>query len=92
MNVIKLKEFDNEQDAIKMEVDLIRFLGKKKNGGLLYNITDGGDGVSGYVYTDSVREKMRSFAISNNSYLNFPQNQKGENHPMFGKNSHLLIK
>jgi len=83
--VIKLKEFDNEQDAIKMEIDLIRFLGKKKNGGLLYNITDGGDGVSGYVYTDNVREKMRSFAISNNSYLNFTQNQKGENHPMFGK-------
>jgi hypothetical protein len=83
--VIKLKEFDNEQDAIKMEVDLIRFLGKKKNGGLLYNITDGGDGVSGYVYTDRVREKMRNFAISNNFYLNFPQNQRGENHPMFGK-------
>jgi hypothetical protein len=82
---IKLKEFDNEQDAIKMEIDLIRFLGKKKNGGLLYNITDGGDGVSGYVYTDRVREKMRNFAISNNFYLNFPQNQRGENHPMFGK-------
>lgn len=83
--VVKLKEFDNEQDAIKMEVDLIRFLGKKKNGGLLYNITDGGDGVSGYVYTDIVREKMRKIAIINNFYLNFPQNQKGENHPMFGK-------
>lgn len=82
--VIKLKEFDNEQDAIKMEVDLIRFLGKKKNGGLLYNITDGGDGVSGYVYTDEQREERRIISIKINSKQYFPDT-KGENHPMFGK-------
>jgi hypothetical protein len=82
--VIKLKEFDNEQDAIKMEVDLIRFLGKKKNGGLLYNITDGGDGVSGYVYTDEQKEERRIISIKINSKQYFPDT-RGENHPMFGK-------
>lgn len=83
--VVKLKEFDNEQDAVKMEINLISFLGKKKSGGLLYNITDGGDGLSGYIFTDDAREKMRNFAVNNKSHLKFPQDQKGSNHPMFGK-------
>lgn len=47
-------------------------------------LTDGGDGASGYIYTDEVREKMRKIAIEKKSYLYFPI-QKGESHPMFGK-------
>jgi hypothetical protein len=82
--VIKLREFDNEQDAINLEIDLIYFLGKKKNGGLLYNITDGGDGVSGYEYTEEQKEKRRQISIEINSSQYFPDN-KGKNHPMYGK-------
>ncbi len=82
--VIKLKEFEDEKEAIQMEIDLIRFLGKKKNGGLLYNTTDGGDGLSGYIFTDEVKEKMRENAVINKVHLHF-SNNKGERHPMFGK-------
>jgi hypothetical protein len=82
--VVKLKEFDNEEDAIKLEVNLISFLGKKKNGGLLYNLTDGGDGISGYRHSDKTKQLLRLINIENNSYLRFPDN-KGENHNLYGK-------
>ena len=89
--IIKLKEFDNEEDAINLEIKLIKHLGRKKSGGLLYNMTDGGDGVSGYVYTDEVKEKMSKKAIENKNHLKL-QNYwnkntilSGENHPMFGR-------
>lgn len=82
--VIKLKEFDNEEDAIKLEIKLVSFLGKRKNGGLLYNLTDGGDGISGYRHTEETKQLLRLLNIENKSYLRFPDT-KGENHPMYGK-------
>ena len=83
-NAIKLKEFDSEEEALKMEIDLIYFLGRKKYGGMLYNMTNGGEGISGYRHTNDQREKMRNRCIKNESYKYFP-NTKGVNHPMFGK-------
>lgn len=82
--VYKIKEFEYEEDAIKMEIDLIHFLGKKKNGGVLYNTTDGGDGLSGYKFTDEQKEKMRIYSIESKSYQYFPDTS-GEKHPLFGK-------
>ena len=89
--IVKLREFENEEDAINLEIKLIKHLGRKKSGGLLYNMTDGGDGVSGYVYTDEAKEKMSKKAIENKnhirlqSYWNKNTILSGENHPMFGK-------
>jgi hypothetical protein len=89
--IVKLREFENEEDAINLEIKLIDYLGRKKSGGLLYNMTDGGDGVSGYVYTDEAKEKMSKKAIENKNhirlqiYWNRNTILSGENHPMFGK-------
>jgi hypothetical protein len=83
--VLKLKSFEFEKDALNFEKELIKSIGTIKVGGLLYNTTDGGIGFSGYQFTDDVKEKMRLYSIENKLYLNFPQNQKGENHPMWGK-------
>lgn len=83
--VLKLKSFECEESALNFEKELIKSIGTIKVGGLLYNTTDGGIGLSGYHFTDEVREKMRLYSIENKSHLNFPKNQKGENHPMWGK-------
>jgi hypothetical protein len=83
-SVVKLKEFDNEQDAIDLEINLIKFLRKIKDGGVLYNITDGGDGISGYKKSEIQKEKSRKFAIENKLHKYFPNNS-GINHPFFGK-------
>jgi group I intron endonuclease len=82
--IIKIKEFSNEQDALDFECLLIDNIKNIRNDGLLYNTTDGGAGVPGYIFTDEVRERMSKNAIKNKSHLNFPDNT-GENHPMYGK-------
>ena len=48
--IIKLKSFNNEVEAIEFEKLLIKDIGRIKNGGYLYNLTDGGEGVSGYKF------------------------------------------
>jgi hypothetical protein len=52
-----------EEDAFSFEKYLIQFFGREANGGLLTNLTDGGDGISGYKWT---REQIESFKISMN--------------------------
>lgn len=56
--ITKLKTFKNESDAIEFEKLLISEIGRTKNGGYLYNTTDGGDGVSGYRFSKESISKM----------------------------------
>lgn len=52
--------FDSETDALALEVELIAKIGRRDlNRGTLLNLTDGGDGVSGYVPPPEVVEKHR---------------------------------
>ena len=56
---IIVQEFEFESDALAAEVFLIAFYGRKDLGtGCLRNLTDGGDGVSGYVMPEYVRQKV----------------------------------
>lgn len=55
----KIKEFENEQDAFDCEKFFIKLIGRiNENEGPLCNLTEGGDGITGYKHTDSARKKI----------------------------------
>ena len=49
----------NELEAFYLENFFIKLYGRRENGGLLVNQTDGGEGQSGAIVSASHREKMR---------------------------------
>lgn len=58
--IILLKQNLTEDEAFKHEIYMISILGRKDLGtGILRNLTNGGDGVSGYVPSESVRKARR---------------------------------
>ena len=76
-----------------VEMQKIKKLGSKKPNG--YNLTDGGDGTSGWKHTDESRKKM-SEALKGNSRMKGKKHsdkvrqkisaaRKGEKHPNYGK-------
>lgn len=57
--IIKLYENITEQSAFRIEKTLIKIIGRRdKNNGTLSNMTDGGEGTSGRIYTDDIRVNM----------------------------------
>lgn len=57
--ILLLKKNVTEEEAFKHEIYMIALFGRKDLGtGILYNLTNGGDGPSGYVYTEEQRKMM----------------------------------
>ena len=57
--ILILKHFSNEADAFKHERYMIAVLGRKDlSTGILVNLSDGGEGSSGYKHTPEARAKM----------------------------------
>jgi len=56
---VKIRENLTEQEAHETEMLFIRLLGRDKEGGILVNLTDGGEGQSGWVPNQETREKIR---------------------------------
>ncbi len=70
----KIFENLNEDDALLKEMEEIKRIGRaNRKTGTLCNLTDGGEGASGLIYTEEMR-KYRSMLFS------------GEKNPMYGKN------
>lgn len=44
--------------AFELEKDMISYYGLKSDGGTLVNMSDGGEGNSGYIYTDDVKSRI----------------------------------
>jgi hypothetical protein len=50
-HIVLLHEHLTEDEAFQKEKEEIEFWGRRKDGGFLINLTDGGDGTSGYKFT-----------------------------------------
>lgn len=78
LNRIVLFPAESEQEAFETEKALIWYYGRKDLGtGCLRNLTDGGDGASGYKTTPEVRARMKAGHARNP--------QIGKKHHMFGR-------
>ena len=65
-NIIMLKQNLSEEDAFKHEIYMINVFGRKDNGtGILRNLTDGGEGVSGVVWTQERHNRHRDRMLGN---------------------------
>ena len=69
---ILLKENLSEKEAFECEKYFIKLIGRIENGGTLTNLSDGGEGQSGFKFSDESKEKMS-------------KSKSGEKNPMFGK-------
>ncbi len=49
---------DLEEVAFDKEIELINFYGRKSQGGILTNLTDGGEGLAGYNHSKESKSKM----------------------------------
>lgn len=47
-----------EEQAFSLEKDLISYYGRKGDGGVLRNLTDGGEGVTGHSHSEETRARM----------------------------------
>lgn len=72
-----IMETEDELVAFEKEIELIKFYGRRdKKTGSLTNMTDGGEGQSGYVYSEERKRKI-GFRV------------KGKGNPMYGR-THTL--
>lgn len=78
---IVLHENLSKKDACNYEKYYIKKFNLKDNK-YGYNMTDGGEGTSGYVYTEEQREQCR---INNSGSNNPCFGRTGKKHPMYGK-------
>jgi hypothetical protein len=65
-------EFENldEDTALQMEKDLIKMWGRRDIGtGCLVNLTDGGEGISGYIMSDEQKKSMSVIQKGNKHFL-----------------------
>lgn len=53
-----------KEEALRQEINLIEYYGRTKDGGTLCNLTDGGEGSSGYIRTKKQIEDSKSSKIT----------------------------
>ena len=86
----KLVKNLTEKQAFKKEIELIAFYGRCNNGtGILTNMTDGGEGMSGKQHSEEtclkISESKKGKPLSEETKRKVGEARKGKKHPMFGK-------
>jgi len=75
-NFVIVYRNDDEKKVLEIEMELIKFYGKFKEGGVLTNITDGGTGGNIFKYVEGLRERLDKIAS---------KRWAGKNNPNYGK-------
>lgn len=57
------------EDSLKKEVEFIKLYVRKEHGGILVNLTDGGEGNVGYITSDEAKAKQRMQKLGKPSHL-----------------------
>jgi hypothetical protein len=88
--IIYLKQNLTEEEAFKHEKYMIAVFGRKDLGtGILHNKTDGGDGASGYVFSEETKRKLseakKGKKHSEETRRKHSERMKGENNLNYGK-------
>jgi len=84
--IIFLKQNLTEEEAFKHEKYMIAVLGRKDLGtGILRNLTEGGDGTSGFTHSEETKLKMKSRKHTEESKRKISEALSGKNNPNFGK-------
>jgi len=82
-----IKDHLLEPEALELECILIRKYGRRQFGGLLVNLTDGGEGISGYAHTTRTKKKLsqnhlgKEFSEKHKKAIS--ESKKGSRNPMF---------
>ncbi len=90
-----IKENLSFNESKYIEEILIEFCGRKDlRKGTLYNLTDGGEGIVGYIHTNEAKDKISKRSIElwkNKEHINKMKiNAKGLNNPFSDKNIYLF--
>ena len=68
--IIFLKQNLTEEEAFRHEIYMIAVFGRKDlRTGILHNLTDGGDGASGYVFSEETKRKQSEAHKGNTTWL-----------------------
>ena len=89
-DILILDEHLEEEESLELEKHYISRLGRKDLGkGILVNMTDGGEGVSGRIMSDGLKVRLSEInkgkSMSNEFKAKISKVTKGCNNPMFGK-------
>jgi len=64
----EIQHYKTEEELIKAECEFIKFYNSKSPNG--YNLTDGGEGISGYKHTEETKQLLRELILNNNPMNN----------------------
>ena len=85
--ILILKNNLTEEEAFKHETYMINVFGRKIDGGILLNKTFGGEGASGRIVNEEVREKIRLSLLGRKQSLN---TRRKKSISLLGKNRNPL--
>ncbi len=87
--IILLKQNLTEEESFKHEIYMIAVFGRKCDGGILCNKSIGGEGISGYRFSQNSRKKMsetrKGRILSTEARQRIRLSKIGEKNPFYGK-------
>ena len=82
--IVLIAENLTEEDAFWLEIEQIAKYKRKCDGGILFNLTTGGEGASGWKHAPETIEKMRLKKLDEEVRKKISESMRGEKNPNYG--------